>query len=125
MKISFIADVHISPLTVFELQALGYQIQRITSFIPANSTDKEIIALALKKDAVIISQDLDFTALIAQQRLNKPSLISLRVGNARPSKITNILKSILPLVEQNLLDGAIISVTDSDFRIRKIPIINN
>ena len=66
VEIEFIADIHISPLTVSALKDHGYHIWRVTEFIPANSSDTEIIELARQKNAVIITQDLDFSALVAQ-----------------------------------------------------------
>jgi len=43
MKSKFIADIHISPLTIKELQKKGYDIIRVTDKLPATSLDKEII----------------------------------------------------------------------------------
>jgi predicted nuclease of predicted toxin-antitoxin system len=122
MSLKFLADVHISPLTVSELRASGYSIFRITEFLPANATDLDIIKCAMSKKAVIVTQDLDFSALIAQSGFNKPSVISLRVGNAKPNIISKILKTVLPLIENDLESGAIVSVEETQFRVRKLPL---
>ena len=53
----------------------------------------------------------------------KPSVISLRVGNAKPQTIAVILKTILPLIEKDLISGSIVSVEETEFRVRKLPII--
>ena len=79
MNLKFIADVHISPITVSELSDIGYDIQRVTEFLPANTTDEEIIKLSIQKNAVIITQDLDFSNLIILSGLKKPSIISIRI----------------------------------------------
>jgi len=73
MKLKLIADIHISPLTVRALQKKGYDIGRITDKLAATATDKEIIQLAHQEKAVIITQDLDFSAIIAQSGHNGPS----------------------------------------------------
>ena len=123
MILKFVADVHISPITVSSLQEAGYQIRRVTDFIPANSSDKQIVELAIQKASVIVTQDLDFSAIIAQSGMIKPSVISLRVGNAKPQTIAVILKTILPLIEKDLISGSIVSVEETEFRVRKLPII--
>jgi predicted nuclease of predicted toxin-antitoxin system len=123
MILQFVADVHISPITVSSLQEAGYQIRRVTDFIPANSSDKQIVELAIQKASVIVTQDLDFSAIIAQSGMIKPSVISLRVGNAKPQTIAVILKTILPLIEKDLISGSIVSVEETEFRVRKLPII--
>jgi len=122
MPLKLIADVHISPTTVSELQKSGYEIFRITDFIPADSSDLKIIELALEKNSSIVTQDLDFSALIAKSGMNKPSVVCLRVGNASPEQISMILKAVLPMIEAFLEDGAIVSVDDKEYRVRKLPI---
>lgn len=123
MKSKFIADIHISPLTVKELQKKGYDIIRVTDKLPATSLDKEIIQLAYQEKAVIITQDLDFSAIIAQSGLNGPSVISLRAANAKPDIITRILITVLPLIEAELCEGAIVSIDEKEYRIKKLPVI--
>jgi predicted nuclease of predicted toxin-antitoxin system len=123
MKSKFIADIHISPLTVKDLQKKGYDIIRVTDKLTATSLDKEIIQLAYQEKAVIITQDLDFSAIIAQSGLNGPSVILLRVTNAKPDIITRILITMLPLIEAELREGAIVSVDEKEYRIKKLPVI--
>ena len=105
MKLKFIADIHISPLTVRALQNKGYDVVRITDKLPATASDKEIIQLAHQEKTVIITQDLDFSAIIAQSGLDGPSVVSLRVANAKPDIITRILITVLPLIEADLIEG--------------------
>lgn len=125
MKLKFIADIHISPLTVEALKNKGYDIIRITDKLPATASDKEIIQLAHDEKAVIITQDLDFSAIaiVAQSNLNGPSVVSLRVADAKPTIITRILITMLPLIEADLIEGAIISIDEKEYRIKKLPII--
>jgi len=122
MSVSFLADVHISPLTVDELKHAGYKIDRLTHFLPANASDERIIALAQKKKLVIITQDLDFSSLIAQSGKSTPSVISMRVGNVDPKAISELLFKIIPAIVDELNAGAIVSVDDLGFRIRKLPV---
>ncbi len=123
MKLKFIADIHISPLTVKALQNKGYNIIRVTDKLPATASDKEIIQLAHKEKAAIITQDLDFSAIIAQSGFNNPSVISLRVANAKPDVITRLLATVLPLIETDLEEGAVVSIDEKEYRIKKLPII--
>ncbi len=121
INIKFIADVHISPITITELRNSGYNINRITDFLPATTTDQEIISFAIEVDAVIITQDLDFSSIVVQSGLNKPSVISIRIIKPHPSKVTKILKELLPRIKEDLLRGCIVSVNENQFRIRELP----
>lgn len=124
MKLKFIADVHISPYTISSLQKKGYQITRITEYLPSTASDVEIIEFAIQHSAVIITQDLDFSALISQSGLSQPSVVSLRIGNVKPEVVTQKLQQVLPQIEPELAAGAIVSVEENRFRIRKLPVIS-
>ncbi len=122
MRPKLLADIHISPLTVAEIRAIGYEIHRVNDFISASASDVEVIELAILESAAIITQDLDFSALVAQSGLNKPSIVSLRVSDAKPHRISRILKIVLPQIEPDLQDGAIVSIEETEYRVRKLPI---
>ena len=110
INIKFIADVHISPITVSELKEFGYDIKRSSEFLLPNASDEEIINLAIEKNAVIVTQDLDFSNLIILSGLKKPSIISIRIEKPFPQIITKILIGLLPKIEKELLEGCIIQM---------------
>ncbi|RJR17634.1 MAG: hypothetical protein C4581_07615 [Nitrospiraceae bacterium] len=122
MKLKFIADMHISPLTVKQLQKDGYDIVRVTDKLHATSSDNEIVHLAHKEQAVIITQDLDFSAIVAQSGLHGPSVVSLRVSNAKPDMVTRIPSTVLPLIETELAEGSIVSIDEKEYRIKRLPV---
>ena len=104
------------------LRRSGYHISRVTDHLPPTSTDRRIIVLAERLGAAIITQDLDFSALVAQSGKTSPSILSLRVGNVSCQHVTDFLLAILPTVEKELQQGAIISVDDVGTRIRLLPV---
>ena len=118
----FIADINISPQTVKKLVEKGYKIKRITEFLKPNAKDEEILDLALREKSTIITQDLDFSALLAKRGVNKPSVIVLRVNIAKPIRITEMLEKALPKIKSELSKGSIIIVEEERVRIRKRPI---
>jgi len=59
MELKFIADIHISPLTVNELKKNGYGIIRVIDKLPATASDDEIIELAYQEQAVIKKDDVE------------------------------------------------------------------
>jgi predicted nuclease of predicted toxin-antitoxin system len=118
----FIADINISPQTVKRLVEKGYKIKRITEFLKPNAKDEEILDLALREKSTIITQDLDFSALLAKRGVNKPSVIVLRVNIAKPIRITEMLEKALPKIKSELSKGSIVIVEEERVRIRKLPI---
>jgi predicted nuclease of predicted toxin-antitoxin system len=121
-NLRLIADVHISPLTVADLKAQGYDIVRTTDLLPATASDTKILELARLENRIVVTQDLDFSMLIALGKYDQPSLITLRLSSAQPSLITQKLLDILPQLKYELLEGVALTINDKSIRIRKLPI---
>lgn len=117
-----LADLHISPKTVAALRSVGYTISRVTDHLPSTASDQEIIHLAEDLQASILTQDLDFSAMIAQSGKSFPSLLSLRLGNVSHQRITQLLLTLLPTIGNELIQGSIISVDEETIRIRPLPV---
>lgn len=121
-ELKYLADIHISPLTVDALQASGLMIQRVANVLSPQAKDSEIVALAHLQDWIILTQDLDFSALIARSGEMRPSVISLRLQDASPTRVTQLLLSILPSLQKDLAQGAIVSIDEGGIRIRMLPV---
>jgi predicted nuclease of predicted toxin-antitoxin system len=89
--------------------------------LPANAKDYEIVEFAGKRERVILTQDLDFSAIIALSKDINPSLISLRLSSSRIEFVNEILERILPQLEKEVVYGVIVSVEDERIRIRRLP----
>ena len=122
MKLHFLADMNLSPFTVEDLIQDGYNITRVSNLLPASAPDAMILNFARQQDMVVITQDLDFSALLALGGHNRPSLVTLRLTNTDPSVVPQRLRQILPQVEQALFEGSAITVDDVTIRIRRLPI---
>ena len=119
MKI--LADMHISPITVLFLRKLGYDVIRVNEILSPSASDKLIVETAINNNTVILTQDLDFSQIIALSGKSQPSLISLRLLSSRIEYVNSILEKILPRLEDDVKKGSIISVEDNRVRIRKLP----
>jgi predicted nuclease of predicted toxin-antitoxin system len=116
-----LADMHISPETVRFLRELGHDAVRVNELLPANSPDSAIVKTARDSGRVILTQDLDFSELIAVSGDSQPSLISLRLSSSRIEYVNNILAKVLSGIEEDVKQGSIISVEDSRVRVRRLP----
>ncbi len=121
-NIRLLANVHISPKTVADLQKQGYEIMRSSEFLPANAPDINILEFARTENWVVLTQDLDFSMLVALSRYSQPSLITLRLSSAKPDIVTQKLLDVLPQIEEALQEGSAITIQDESIRIRKLPV---
>lgn len=120
MKI--LADVHIAPRNVESLRAMGYDVVRVTDRLPPNADDASIVALAIAERRVILTQDLDFSALVALGGSTVPSVLSLRLSSASVEHVDKALARVLPQVEADALRGAIIAIEEDRIRVRRLPL---
>jgi len=120
--IRFLANMNISPQTVEALQQQGWDIVRVSQVLPVNASDQEILDLARREDRVVVTQDLDFSMLLALGGYGRPSLITLRLSVADPETITQRLLEILPGIEPVLQEGCAVTVEEVAVRVRRLPI---
>jgi predicted nuclease of predicted toxin-antitoxin system len=120
---SFLADINISPQTVEALKQRGWNIVRVSAFLPSRSPDTVILDYAYQGNFAIVTQDLDFSTLVALSGRSQPSLITLRLSRSDPETITRRLLDLAfyPL-DQMLSEGVAITIEDSGVRFRKLPI---
>ena len=119
-ELEFIADMNISPLTVEELRKKGWNIVRVSETMSVKTKDIEILIFAKKNNKVLISQDLDFSMLLAVGGYKKPSVINLRLNNTKPNFITMRIIEIVYEMEKELQEGIVVSVDETSARFRNL-----
>ena len=120
-ELRLLADMHISPRTVRDLSAAGLDVVRVSDVLAASSPDPDILAFAREHDRVLITQDLDFSALLAFGGHSRPSVVTLRLRHAPPSLVTRRVLDVVAALSEELGNGAIISVDETSARYRPLP----
>jgi predicted nuclease of predicted toxin-antitoxin system len=77
------ADLHISPRTVAFPRSLGHEAVRVDGILPKTASDEEIVAAARDSGSTVLTQDLDFSAIVALSGARTPSLITQRLASSR------------------------------------------
>jgi predicted nuclease of predicted toxin-antitoxin system len=117
-----LADLHIAPRTVEFLRTLGHDVRRVTDLLPANASDEAIVERAAHERRTILTQDLDFSSIIALSGRPTPSLLSLRLNSSKVELVNSVLQRMLPILESDLEQGAIVTVEDQRVRLRRLPL---
>ena len=117
-----LADVHISPRTVRFLGSLGNDIIPVQSVLPPNASDLDITATAAEQDRAVLTQDLDFSRILATTGAASPSIVSLRLSDARVDSVNRRLQHVLPVLEEDVANGVIATVGDNRVRTRRLPL---
>ena len=118
----FLADMNLSPSTVADLASDGIDIVRVSSLLPVNVSDKEILDLARYEGRVVITHDVDFSTLLALGGHARPSLVTLRLLDTDPGLVTQRLRQVLPKIEDVLSKESAVTIDDKSVRVRELPI---
>lgn len=118
-----LADVHISPRTVSSLRELGHDVVRVgRDYLRSTASDAEIVEAARRDDRIIVTQDVDFSPIVALSNAARPSVVLLRLDTARIEVVNDLLARALPLVADDLLQGALVTIENHQVRVRKLPL---
>jgi predicted nuclease of predicted toxin-antitoxin system len=71
---------------------------------------------------VLITQDLDFSALLAIGGYAGPSVISLRLEEPHPMLVARRLVDVVSEIIRQLQEGIVVSVDEASARYRNLPI---
>lgn len=117
-----LADMHISAKTVQLLRDLGHDVVRVADVLSPTATDEAIVRAAENDERTILTQDLDFSAIVALSGRARPSVISLRLASSRIEHVNDVLARELPVLEAEARSGALITIQEDRVRVRTIPI---
>jgi predicted nuclease of predicted toxin-antitoxin system len=82
------------------LRSLGHDVARVNELLSPTASDEAIVAAATREGRSILTQDLDFSAVVALSGRTVPSVISLRLSSSRVERVNAVLQEVLPDVEQ-------------------------
>ncbi len=118
----FLADMGISQHTVRWLREKGYDSVHLREEGLQRATDEAVLNKAFNEARIVLTLDLDFSDLVAASGRKLPSVISFRLGNSPANLITERLENTLTQCQAELEQGAIVSVSRDQIRVRILPI---
>jgi predicted nuclease of predicted toxin-antitoxin system len=91
----------------------------------SEAEDTEIIQRAKEEGRVVATLDADFHALLALDEAIAPSVIRIRIERLRAKALTELLLNVIAECEDELQQGAAVTVEPSRIRIRRLPLLPN
>ena len=117
-----LADMPISPKTVEFLKELGHEAVHAADLGLARAADEEIVQRAKADGMAILTEDLDFGAILAVTGELDPGIIILRVGNWGREEIEGRLRTVLGELPEESFVNSIATVDRHRVRFRRLPI---
>lgn len=84
--------------------------------------DSIIMEWARTNGYIVFTHDLDFGSLLAATGVDTPSVIQVRTQDVLPNSIENLIISALNQFESLLETGALVTVDQTQSRVRILPI---
>jgi len=115
-------DMNLSPTWVRFLEENGFEAVHWSTIGEPTATDAVIMAWARDHGFVVITHDLDFSALLASTELVGPSVMLVRTQDVLPDSIGSDVLRVLRDHRAALDEGAIVSIDELTSRIRVLPV---
>jgi predicted nuclease of predicted toxin-antitoxin system len=115
-------DMNLSPRWLALLSDSGFDAIHWSAVGPVDATDLQVMAYAAANDCVVLTHDLDFSAILAVSQGRKPSVVQIRARNLRPEQIGTQVLVALRQMTREIEEGALLTVDPARARIRVLPL---
>lgn len=119
---NLLIDMNLTPTWVEFLEEHNHSATHWSSVGRNDAPDTDLLAYARQHQAVILTQDLDFGALLALSGDDLPSVIQVRAQATLPRDIGSQVVDALRLSESYLLAGALVTISPTTHRVSVLPL---
>lgn len=117
-----IVDMNLSPRWVGLLVDADIDAEHWSTLGANNAPDSEIMAYARANGYVVLTHDLDFSAILAATHGEKPSVVQIRADDVSPDVIGVQVIVALKQMASELAEGALLTVDPNRTRMRLLPL---
>ena len=101
------------------LKSWGYEISLLQEHIAPDSDDSDVIEIAQKLDAALITEDMDFSNIFDYPPKDFGGIIVIRYSAKEEVKTINSLKRALEDLYRDDLRGVLVVISSERYRIRR------
>ena len=117
-----LVDMNLSPRWTRLLSDAGIEAAHWSDLGAGNAPDVEIMAFAKAHGYVVFTHDLDFSAILAATRGEKPSVVQVRSEDVSPEAIGDAVVAAVRQTAEDLDEGALLTVEPNRMRLRLLPL---
>jgi predicted nuclease of predicted toxin-antitoxin system len=120
--VRLLIDMNLSPRWAPFLAAQGFEAVHWSSVGAANAPDTAIMDYAQAGGWVVLTADLDFSAILAATHSEKPSVAQLRAADISPEGCGIPVITALVQASEELKQGALVTIDLYRTRLRILPL---
>ena len=117
-----IVDMNLSPRWVAVLADAGIEAAHWSTLGAHDAADAAIMTYANTNDYVVLTHDLDFSAILAATQGEKPSVVQIRAEDVSPDMIGTQVIAALRQMASELDEGALLTIDPDRTRLRVLPL---
>ena len=117
-----LVDMNLSPSWIERLAQQGFEAVHWSTIGAPTAGDDEILSWARVNGFVLLTHDLDFSAILAATSQTAPSVVQLRMQDLLSERA---LEAIVTAVNAHIKDielGALMSIDEGSARVRILPL---
>ena len=117
-----LVDMNLSPSWIARLGRHGFEAVHWSTIGAATAPDEEILAWSREHGFAVVTNDLDFSAILAATDRHSPSVVQVRMQDVLSDEATAAVAAALEAFRSEVEDGALLSVDESGTRVRMLPL---
>jgi predicted nuclease of predicted toxin-antitoxin system len=120
--VKLLVDMNLSPSWIPRLARHRFEVVHWSTLGAATAPDEEILTWAREHGFTVVTNDLDFSAILAATDWNSPSVVQVRMQDVLSDEATTAVAAALETFKSEIEDGALLSVDESGTRVRMLPL---
>ena len=117
-----VVDVNLSPSWVRRLTERRLESVHWSEVGSVSAADEEILGWTRGRGLVLLTNDLDFSAILAATGDDSPSVIQLRAQDLMSDAAADSVVAAVTAYAAEIQRGALLSVNESGTRVRLLPL---
>jgi predicted nuclease of predicted toxin-antitoxin system len=109
--------------TVLRLRESGLDAEHVGDCGLATADDRTTLDHARLHGQILVTLDADFHAQLALSGAPAPSVIRIRIEGLKAEQLATLLRGVLKQCDDDLKSGAMVTVTESGVRLRRLPLL--
>ena len=117
-----LVDMNLSPSWVGSLARRGFEAVHWSAVGAATAPDSEILSWAREHGFVLVTNDLDFSAILAATSGQSPSVVQFRAQDLLSETAVSAVASAVDAYSNDIERGALLSIDETCTRVRMLPL---
>ena len=114
--------MNLSPSWVERLAGHGFEAVHWSTIGVATAPDVEILTWANEHRFVLVTNDLDFSAILAASAGVLPSVVQIRTQDLLSDEVVSIVAKAVDAHREDIERGALLSIDEAGTRVRVLPL---